>query len=1274
MGSDMSKRISKKYLKENKSEIYFTINGSPFKVSVENVPLDTSLNTFIRLYANLTGTKFMCREGGCGVCIVTLHGLHPVTRQLSSWSVNSCLFPIYSCHGLHIVTVEGLRSENHGSHPLQRRLATSFGSQCGYCSPGFIMTMYGLLESRNRRVTMREVEDSLGGNICRCTGYRPILNAFKSFAIDAPTPLTDIEDLPRSCAIGRRVCFDTCHNEVHLRLADGAEWHKVYTIPDILRLLQSIDDRPYIFVSGNTAKGVYPDDNDSVEVYIDVSSVRELRTISMDSVLQVGANVPINEVIDALRKISEVRSDFFYCRQVAKHLELVAHPAVRNVGTLAGNLSIKHRHHDFQSDIYLLLEAIGATLTILSSMGSVKIVGIADYLKVNMKNRIIVKVTLPSLPKSSFVFCSYKIMQRAQNAPSTVNCGFLFKFNEDRSALLNARLCFGGINPHFIHATQTEKFLTNRDLFKISTIQAAFRHLETEFVLDWVLPDTSPKYRKMLAIGLFYKAILSICPLDKVRPEIQSVIKDGERSISSGEQNYLDNVLETPVQKLEALIQCTGEAKYINDMPYMPNEVWGALVCATESSATIVNINTTNALNMAGVVAFYSAKDILGINNICHPLLGHEENMELFCSSKILYHGQPIGMVLAATLDIALAATTQVIVTYSRDPDKKPIVSIKDALIESQTPNKFTKNRITRTLRDVFEAEGMGPDTVYTLNGTFENGAQYHFTMEPHTTICVPNEDGIAMFTASQSLEEAKVATYQILGIPENSLTISVKRLGGGYGGKLFNSVFVATACAMACYLQKRPVRFVFPLGTCMKVLGKRLPMLSEYNVGVNELGQIQNLNLDLSLDYGISMTMFNLDDILVDAIKNCYDNKYWSMHGKCIMTDTPANTYCRGPGNLQGTAIIENIMEHIARIVKRDPLDVRLENISEDIPIREILENFAKSVQYRKRKMEIDSFNHMNRWKKRGIAILPVQHNIKYVLLNAASVYINYIDGSVTVVTSGVEMGQGLNTKIAQVAAETLDIPLNLIKVGPTDDRIENGGTGTIGSQTHQAAGYATQKACREILERMKPVKEELGDLTWVQLVQKCRSRSIPLSTTSHHQPNDHPSYPVWAVACSQVEIDILTGLVQVQRVDIVEDVGKSINPHLDIGQIEGAFVMGLGYWLHETIIHDRLSGELTTNNTRTYYPPTAKDIPIDFRVTLLDTKDRENAGVLGSKAVGEPAISLAVVLAFAVRHALNSARHDAEICDEWYELQYPLTPDHIQQATGTTIQQFQL
>lgn len=219
-----------------------------------------------------------------------------------------------------------------------------------------------------------------------------------------------------------------------------------------------------------------------------------------------------------------------------------------------------------------------------------------------------------------------------------------------------------------------------------------------------------------------------------------------------------------------------------------------------------------------------------------------------------------------------------------------------------------------------------------------------------------------------------------------------------------------------------------------------------------------------------------------------------------------------------------------------------------------------------------------------------------------------------------------------------------------------------------------ATQKACEIILARMETVRKEMGEVSWVELTQECYKRSISLSAMHSHHPDDHPEYPVWAVACSHVEVDILTGQVVVLRVDIVEDVGKSINPYIDIGQIEGAFVMGLGYWLHEKILRDRSTGELMTRNTKTYHTPGAKDIPVDFRITLLDTGDRNLSGVLGSKGVGEPAICLSTVVTHAIRHAIDSARQDAGLNDIWYDFNYPLTPDHIQQATGTKIHHFKL
>uniref|UniRef100_A0A1B0DIN2 Uncharacterized protein n=1 Tax=Phlebotomus papatasi TaxID=29031 RepID=A0A1B0DIN2_PHLPP len=956
-----------------------------------------------------------------------------------------------------------------------------------------------------------------------------------------------------------------------------------------------------------------------------------LRTISVDTVLQIGANVPLTEVICELRKASETRSDFFYCRQIAKHIEQIAHSAVRNVGTIAGNLSIKHQHNEFVSDIYILLEAIGATLTIISSGGSIRIVGIADYMKINMKNRIIVKITLPSLPKKQYEFFSYKVTSRAQNTLALVNCAFLFKFNADHSMVLNAKLCFGGLNPHFTHATCTENFLMNQNLFKDSTIQAACLRLEKELVLDWVLPAPCPEYRKMVAIGLFYKAVVGICPSDRVRPEIRSVGQDIERMLSCGEQYFSDSHIHKPIIKLEAIGQCTGDVKYINDMPYMPNEVWGAFVCSSEASATI---------NMPGVVAFYGAKDITGMNNCCHPVMEQFESQELFSSGRIIYHGQPIGMIIAATLDIAQAAATQVVVTYRRDINTRPIVSIKDAVEESF----FSQQKhVGRDMINPLNAISNGLDTAHTFSGQFEVGAQYHFTMEPQTTICIPNGDGIDVYCSTQWLNFVKVIIAQVLNIPENLISIKVKNVGGAYGGKLYSSVFAAAACALACRLQRRPVRFVLSLETCMIALGKRFPGLTEYKVDVSTAGKIQKLNQEIWLDFGAVITNA-LDRTVTTAVKNCYNFEFWSVKGKCMKTDTPPNTWCRSPGHVVGFAMIENIMEHISRVVNCDPLDIRLENIPEDSLMKKILQDFAKSVCYRERKVEMHSYNHMNRWKKQGNAIVPLKYEVEYIYINTSSVFVNTSDGTVNVILSGVEVGQGLNTKIAQIVSKTLNVPLSFVK------------------------------ACKEILHRMEPVRKEMGDVPWRELTQECFKRSIPLSSMQYHQPNDSPNYDVWAAAYAEVEIDIITGAVIVKRVDIVEDVGKSINPHIDIGQIEGAFVMGLGYWLHEQVIHDRFSGELTTRNTWTYRIPGAKDIPSDFRVTLLDTCKRDFSSVLGSKAVGDPATCLGAVLPLAVRYALDSARQDAGLDNEWYQLNCPLTPEQIQQNSGTKLHQFQL
>lgn len=310
----------------------------------------------------------MCLEGGCGVCIVTVKGVHPVTKVKTTWAVNSCLFPIYSCQNMEILTVEGIGNNKVGYHPVQKRLADFNGTQCGYCSPGMVMNMYSLLESKNE-LSMMEIENSFGGNICRCTGYRPILDAFKSLAVDADEKLLslchqDIEDLSvKKC---QSVCEKNCsvNRNVHLiSVEDSKEWHKVFTITDVFKILDKIGDRLYMLVAGNTGHGVYRR-NSNLEVFIDVSGIEELHRSSIDEEIQIGGNVSLTETMAILTEAAKKNLKFNYCLQLVKHIDLIANVPVRNVGTLAGNLSLKHKYNEFPSDVFLILEASGAKLTI----------------------------------------------------------------------------------------------------------------------------------------------------------------------------------------------------------------------------------------------------------------------------------------------------------------------------------------------------------------------------------------------------------------------------------------------------------------------------------------------------------------------------------------------------------------------------------------------------------------------------------------------------------------------------------------------------------------------------------------------------------------------------------------------------------------------------------------------------------------------------------------------------------------------------------------------
>ncbi|KAJ9584593.1 hypothetical protein L9F63_021063, partial [Diploptera punctata] len=1168
----------------SKSELSFTVNGKRFTVC-EDVPIGTTLNAYIRDYCQLKGTKYMCYEGGCGSCVVSVVTKNAFTKQAKRYAVNSCLVLIHSCKGWAIETIEGIGNKKIGYHKLQMKLSQYNGTQCGYCSPGMVMNMYSISEGKN--VTMKKVEDSFGGNICRCTGYRPILDAFKSVCVDAPPELRnkvqDIEDLHeiKMCKRFGMRCIIDCVNEECLE-EDFVHWFKATQINDIFDIFKQIGNSTYMLVAGNTAHGVYRV-REQPQVYIDVKDVPQLLSNSAFPTLKLGGNMSLADTIALFDEISKNNVNLSYTAILANHIRLIANPPVRNIGTLAGNLMTKYQHNEFPSDLFLIFETVGASLNIMSKQNTRKF-SLLEFLDLDMRHKVILNVELPGILPSVSIK-TYKIMIRAENAEAYVNAGFKFKFEQkSKCTAVSATHCHHQVSAVLqIHATQTENYLNGKNLFDGKVVQTALQTLQSELKPDFVLPSASPVYRKNLACALFYKFVLSLNP-----PGLSTKFVNGgqsiERPISSGKQNFDTDQQEwpltKPLPKLEALAQCSGEAEYVNDIPPIPGETFAAFVITTVGQGCIASIDASEALEIPGVLKFLMADDIPGMNSfstLSDSLFYIESHEEILCSGQVKYAGQPLGIIVAETNSLAIRATSKVKVKY----------------IDVSVPNTSLRNVVASKDKSRIKWQAV----------PLHNG---------NTTMCLlPKEDGLDVFPSAQYMEYVQNAISQSLNIQASRINVQVRRLGGAYGAKLTHIAQVGAACALAACSLNRAVRFLMPLETNMEALGFRNRSAVNYEVGTDDTGKIQYLTCDFYTESGINYNEQMLIP-LTGIFSNCYDNSTWKVTGLAVLTDIASTIWCRAPGSTQGFAAVEHIMEHIAKAVNKDSTEIRLLNMKKDTTdIQQLIKDIKISSQFDARKKSIDKFNKDNRWMKKGISLVPMTYELGYLIGYYAMVSIYGHDGSVAVVHGGTECGQGINTKVAQTVAHALGISLDLVSVKASNNLTSPNSQATAGSITSEASCYALGGPWDKLLKRMEPVKKTLTNPTWAELVNKSMLEGIDLNA-SHMKGalSPHETYPygdeiakaynVYGVVVSEIQLDVLTGRHQLRMVTMVADTSVLINPYIDIGQIEGAFIMGLGYWLKENIVLDPKSGQNLTNRTWNYKPPLSKDIPIDFRVEL--------------------------------------------------------------------------
>ncbi|KAG6552063.1 hypothetical protein Mapa_006369 [Marchantia paleacea] len=1288
-------------LQENENQVRFVLNGE--LVSVENADPKQCLGDYLRKERGLKGLQMPCRQGGCGACTVLVSSPEfgsaaanaPVHRI-----VNSCLRPLCSVDGMVVTTIEGVGTTKKGLHPIQEQLVKSNGSQCGFCTPGMVMSMYGLLKD-NPNPTPQQVENGIDGNLCRCTGYRPILDAFQTFSCkstgskssgcegrsgdcDGRGPV-DIEE----CGSRRELCGGeltklTCSK-------DGHTWIRATSLSHLYKLLRSTKCSGGVrMVRGNTTTGIYPPPK--AKVLIDICRVPELSKVTVTQrQIVIGGAATITDLMVVLKDNIDLSPTF---RPLLAHLQRVAHPQVRNVGSVAGNLVFCNLHGDFTSDIATTFMAaeVRLRLGMANTFGTEETVGLWEFFQMSLQGVVIIEIHLP-YGTSQTQYKSYKVALRKANAHALLNAAF--KFDMEKSTGVCTRppvIVYGGVKPYPLRAYRTEAFLDGKCCYNQEVLNQAYNILSSEMVFDPALGRTG--YKATLLASFFYKGMLALRPSGSIPPRLRSAVSNDERAISTGQVSFDQGdptlyPVSKPYSKSSAALQVTGEAVYLDDVDYA-GELHSTLVVATVASAQIKHIDPTRALAKKGVVSFLSAASIAA-DGYCN--LASEEE-EVFASTRVKYYGQALGLIVATSKEIADAASKLVDVTYT--DQNPPILTIEDAIAADSFFSERGADFKYGSTEEAFEEA----DVI--IEGQVSTGHQYHFHLETQRALCIPGEDNtLKVYSSTQHPSLIQYCVGVGLNKPQQKIEVVVKRVGGAYGAKIFRSTAVAMACSYAADKLQKPVRLVLDIGTNMQSVGARSPYLCKYKVGAQKDGLIKAIQL---LIYNNTGAHFDFDypamDTLVVWMDCAYNIPNWTLVGKVAKTNLPAMTYMRGPGFVEMLFMVETAIEHTATVLNIRPDIVREMIMYVDgdrtpqnqlLPtcnVKHIFAALKKSSNYEQRMQEVEKFNINNQWVKRGIGMVPCKF-VAYYELQAHTALVNvYQDGSISIHGSGVEVGQGLDIKIAQVAAMALgslskdDINPQDIRIFPTTTIVANNVACTGGSVTSELAAGAVLDGCKQIVKKLKVLADKLENAsgekpTWAELINTAAASFTDLQARGRFCAGPGKDgafqYLAFGAGATEVEVDCLTGEVRVLRSDLLLDCGKSLNPAVDIGQVgqpntlnmvQGAYVQGLGYFLHEEFLFDRDSGKLLTDGTWEYKPPSSKDIPLDLRASLLENSGNPS-GVLRSKFSGEPPYGLAASALFAVRRALAAARTEFGV-NGYCSLNAPATVEKVMLAAG--------
>ena len=1481
----------------------------------------------------LTGAKKGCGQGGCGACTVILSEWNEKDEKVEHRSINSCLRPVCALDGLSVTTVEGTGSVsrpantflhhapvssraaappdlpdaepkesnpvliqtrkaidetirgilaaqddfgvsetsdvNQGMNPVAHRLAINNGSQCGYCTVGWVMNMSAFL-AENPKPTKREIENIFDGNICRCTGYRSIMTGMKTFASDWSA---DDEEHRMKCKTEDVWNAQPVLPEPYIPFPNeakdqpqpvetkgaGQTWLTAATLDELSKIINENRGKKVRMVHGNTSYGIYKEEFLEAEILVDIRLIPDLYFMEETAEeIQVGASVTYSKFLDRLKSVIEKRWKVSLPEDLENQqwdkptwatsafgvAHFMAHRTagmiVRNAASLGGNtmLTLKHIHEGepFPSDLLTALVALDTKTEILQvSNGSRSVFKISEIIEKIRADAafaddiVLIRYHIPAGEKNDIVLAQ-KVALREVNAHSIVNATTNLTVDKalkvEKSALI-----FGGIAPFPWRAVDTEKQMQGKTLSLelFNKLEPVLKKEVKAQLKKWaarmkglVSEGFTDEYKTDLAVSFFYKAIVNALVQRKAKiPEnvrSSGEITWGRWRVSDGRQFYetqdaKDPDFKAPVAqpyiKLMAFYQASGQVHYTHEIPLPPNGLNAAFVQSRRALGDYYFVRPNGRVPISAAKLrellqkkFPTFVDLITYREVPsqkYNFQGMGSDQPIFAVKRVSFVGQSIALILAKSeqdaIDIAAYVTKECVGYAPVDWGapwnpvwNEPVLSLDQAIeMNSVFPDQpkdapFVSHiwKITRPgSRFDWVKPGKKPlDKQATkregkvdgiacriVENTQTTGGQAHFYMETQACVAVPADgDRMIVHPSSQSPMEMHQTTAMVLNMEYNRIDVQIHQVGGGFGGKTEQAKFVTGPAVVAARVTNKPVRLAMPRDEDTRMIGKRHPYYGQYQIAVDlgkndprDKGIIRGVHTKLWGDGG---AFYDCSYIVSNCIQLRMDNAYkianFESQLDVCRTNTAPNTAMRAFGDVQAMLIVENSIDDAAYSVGMTAEELREKNMYErgDVTpfgqalsycyMKEVWDYLKKQCNFAEKRRQVDDFNAKNKWRKRGLCMLPVKYGNGYniVMLEQAvavvSVYAN--DGSVIIHQGGVDMGQGVITQMTQIASYVLNVPMEMVQVEMPKTSVIPNPISTGGSTGTSYNGEAVRRTCEEMRSRLMefgykmlnekgnvwckqqgidfwnygkqgwsattPQSDGTAKLVWQNLVTMAWQNRVPLVATftapirggetpvpamTFKPKNEQPSIPgietspsdvvsgivdsftgfTYSAACSEVELDVLTGEVKILSSDIVYDMGWSLNPALDIGQVEGAFVQGIGYVLTEKLVFEPdgdEKGRLNTDNTWRYKPPAISTIPLQMN-TYLFPRDlaanvpEEPDSLFSAKEVGEPPLVLANSVFFAVKAAVRASRIERGL-DGLFRLDAPATVQEVRRA----------